>query len=163
MITLYQPSPSWGLPNMSPFCVKMETYLRMAKIEYKTVPGFPLKGPKGRIPWIKLDGRKIGDTAMIIEELKLKFGDPLDGALTPGQKAQSLALRSLVEDRLYFAAASLRWADDASWVHVKKVLSPIMPPLIGGLILGKIRKSFLSDLSVQGIGDHSRPEIREER
>lgn len=30
MIKLHQLAPAFGLPNASPFCMKVETYLRMA-------------------------------------------------------------------------------------------------------------------------------------
>ena len=37
MIKLYQFKRTFGLPNMSPFCMKVETWLRMAGLEYETV------------------------------------------------------------------------------------------------------------------------------
>ena len=37
MIKLYQFAPAFGLPNASPFCMKMETYLRMAGLPYELV------------------------------------------------------------------------------------------------------------------------------
>jgi hypothetical protein len=40
MIKLYQFNPVWGLPNASPFCMKLETYSFLANI---LVP--PLKSP----------------------------------------------------------------------------------------------------------------------
>lgn len=70
MIQLYQAPPVWGLPNMSPFCVKLETYLRMAKIEYEK-PKFDFsKAPKGKIPFVGIDGKCIRDSGLIIQELK---------------------------------------------------------------------------------------------
>ena len=38
MITLHQPPRAWGMPNVSPFCVKLETYLRMTGVEYQVAP-----------------------------------------------------------------------------------------------------------------------------
>lgn len=35
MLTLYQFEPAWGLPNASPFCMKLETYFRMANLDYQ--------------------------------------------------------------------------------------------------------------------------------
>lgn len=39
MIKLYQFSPAWGLPNPSPFCMKVETYLRMTGLPYEAING----------------------------------------------------------------------------------------------------------------------------
>jgi len=44
MIKLYQFHPAWGLPNPSPFCMKVETYLRMA--------GLPYEGVNGAVPFL---------------------------------------------------------------------------------------------------------------
>jgi hypothetical protein len=37
MITLYQFPPAWGVLNPSPFCMKVEMYLRMVELPSATV------------------------------------------------------------------------------------------------------------------------------
>jgi hypothetical protein len=50
MITLYNFGPAFGLPDPSPFVMKVETLLKMAKLPYRTdATGFA-KAPKGKIP-----------------------------------------------------------------------------------------------------------------
>ena len=38
MIQLYQFEPAFGLPNASPFCMKVETWLRMAALPFEVPP-----------------------------------------------------------------------------------------------------------------------------
>ena len=58
MITLHQFPSAWGLPNASPFCMKVETYLRMCNLPYTTVNVLnPAKGPKGKLPYITRRGQ----------------------------------------------------------------------------------------------------------
>jgi glutathione S-transferase len=159
MITLYQPPAVWGLPSMSPFCVKLETYLRMTGVEYKTSPANFLKAPNGRIPYVKIDGSYLGDTTLIIERLKKEYGDSLDSKLTPSQKAQGLLLRRFFEEHLYFGGAFLRWSNEDSWKHVRDVLKPLMPPVVGGMVLRKVRKDFLRELKTQGLAEHPTEQI----
>ncbi len=159
MITLFQPPPAWGLPSMSPFCVKLETYLRMAKFEYKGAAGNPMVAPKGKIPFVEIDGQRIGDSELIIEELIKRHGDRLDAHLTPKERVEVLAMRRLVEDHFYFAAAWLRWTTPESWSYVHDYFKPMLPPVIGGLILKKLRKNFVKALYLQGTGRHTRNEI----
>ena len=42
MLILYQFERTWGNPNLSHFCCKTETYLRMAGIEYGIKTTLPL-------------------------------------------------------------------------------------------------------------------------
>ena len=53
MIKLYQFEPAFGLANASPFCMKLETYLRMAALPFE-IPCASLrhlqKAPKGKMP-----------------------------------------------------------------------------------------------------------------
>lgn len=37
MITLYTALSLWGLPSISPVCMELETWLRMAKLPYNTI------------------------------------------------------------------------------------------------------------------------------
>ncbi len=52
-IKLFQFPRMFGIPNLSPFCCKMETWLRIAGIPYEVVDTpDPRKGPKGKLPFI---------------------------------------------------------------------------------------------------------------
>ena len=134
----------------------------MAKIEYKLKGGLPASGPKGRIPYIKFEnGEKLGDTNAIIAELKKRNGDVLNASLTQEQKAVHLAFRSLLEDRLYYMMGYLRWKEEESWKHVKKIFQPFMPPVVGGIILSRIRKTFLEDFSIPLVTENSKEDIYE--
>ena len=161
MLSLHQPPPAWGLPNMSPFCVKLETYLKMAQIPYEKKPGSPMNAPQGKIPFIKDDGVKMGDSGFIIDYLVKKHGDKLDSHLTPEQKARALSLRRQIEEHTYFATAWLRWHDADSWKYVEEFFLGLMPPVLGRFILKGLRKKFLRQIAGQGIGRHSRSEIIE--
>lgn len=160
-VKLYQPPrPGWGrIPNMSPFCVKLETYLKAAKIPYTVHGGNPMRAPKGKIPFVVVDGKKMGDSGLIIEELKRLYGDPLDAHLTNDQRAIGHALRRMIEESTYFAFAYRRWANPVSFAYVEALFKPLLPSLAGGFILKKLRKSFLQRMHGQGIAKHSDKEI----
>ncbi|MBC7944174.1 MAG: glutathione S-transferase N-terminal domain-containing protein, partial [Burkholderiales bacterium] len=83
MIKLYQFEPAFGLPNASPFCMKLETYLRMAGLPFEIAPNANImKAPKGKMPYIEDNGRAIADSSLIIEYLRKTYGDRLDAKLT---------------------------------------------------------------------------------
>ena len=44
MIKLYQLAPAWDVQNLSPFCLKVETYLRMAGLPYEVAHAIPPQG-----------------------------------------------------------------------------------------------------------------------
>ena len=56
MIKLMQFPRMFGLPNPSPFCIKVEVLLKMAGLAYECeFVANPGKGPKGKLPAIKDD------------------------------------------------------------------------------------------------------------
>ena len=74
MITLCQFHRIWGLPNASPFCMKVETYLRMIKLPYDVrFISNPQQASKGKLPYIQIDGKNHPDSEFIIDELKYRF------------------------------------------------------------------------------------------
>ena len=50
MITLYNFGPAFGLPDPSPFVMKVEVLLKMAKLPYQTDSAGFSKAPKGKDP-----------------------------------------------------------------------------------------------------------------
>jgi len=160
MIRLHQYPPMFGIPNPSPFCMKLETWMRMAGMPFEIVPVTdPRKGPKGKVPWIEDQGRSIADSALIIEYLASTYGDPLRGDLDAEARATALALRRLIEEHLYWAIAYGRFLDDEIWPSTKTQFLAGFPapfrPLVGRLV----RKTIARSLHLQGLGRHSQEDI----
>ncbi len=102
MVILYQLERTWGIPNLSHFCCKTETYLRMADIEYAVKATLPLFAPKGKVPYIEDGDLKLADSRFIVRHLKAQYKD-LDEDLTSAESALSLAMQRLLEEHLFWA------------------------------------------------------------
>ncbi len=160
VITLYQPPPAWGLPSLSPFCTKVETYLRMVDLPYRTRGGDPRKHPKGKLPWIDDDGRTISDSSDILDHLNARLGDPLDGALDHSQRALAHLARRTVEEHLYWCLVYARWVDPGGFSFTREAFEKLLPPVIGKLLVHQvIRKKIVGALHGQGLGRHARADI----
>ena len=160
MIKLYQFKPAFGLPNASPFCMKVETYLRMAGLPYECVNGADLrKAPKGKLPYIEDGGRRIGDSGFIIDYLVQTYGDKLDEYLNQNQRAQALAIRRMIEENLYWAAIYTRWIEDAGFAFTRAAFFDEMPPLLKQLVPHLARRAMRREMLGHGMGRHSRDDI----
>src|SRR5258708_14624876 len=93
-IKLFQFPRMFAIPNLSPFCCKLETWLRIARIPYEVVDTpDPSKGPKGKLPFIEDDGVRIADSSCIIDHLaRTRDVDP-DARLDAGQRAIALLVQ----------------------------------------------------------------------
>ena len=160
-LKLFQPRRAFGLPNPSAFCVKLETYLRMAKLDYEVAVGDPRDAPKGKVPWIDDNGHVLGDSTFIINCLKQKHGDPLDGGLTSRQQATGHAIQKMIEDSLYFVSSYSKWVDDDGFAIYSAELFAGMPPEQLEYVPPMVRKRAIEKLHAQGIARHSRDEVHE--
>lgn len=160
MIVLRQFPPAFGLPNSSPFCFKVETYLRMAGLPYEVKVGDPRKAPKGKLPVIEDDGVVISDSHHILQHLEKTKGKPLDEGLTPEQKAQMHVLRRTFEDGYYWPGVYTRWGELDGFAAINEaILQPVLPPIVRSIAPGFIRKAVMKQMHAQGIGRHAREEI----
>ena len=160
MITLHQYRPAFGLPNPSPFCMKVETYLRMARIEFRLDnDASPMRAPRKKLPFIDDDGRVIADSALIIEHLKATRGDPLDGHLTAGQRSLALAFRRLIEEHLYWCGIYSRFVEDAGWALIRPAFFGGLPPLVCSILPPIARRMMAREAWQQGVGRHGAEEV----
>ncbi len=158
-ITLYQFPLVWGR-NVSPFTLKLETWLKLTGIPYETVAvRNPGKGPKGKLPYIRDGDVVIGDSGLIIEHLKRTRGVDLDAGLDPLERADALAFQRLLEDHLYFILAYSRWIDPDGWRATAPALFGSIPPGPRQIVAAMIRRRVTRDLKGQGVGRHSRDEL----
>lgn len=161
MLILYQFQRTWGNPNLSHFCCKTETYLRMAEIEYDIKTTLPLSAPKGKLPYIKDGDLKLADSRFIIRHLKTRYKD-LDKGLNPSESALSLAMQRLIEEHLFWVTMYSRWQyTDANWQVNKKAIFGVLPPVIRDVAALVYRYKIGRQIYGHGIGRHKPEEIFE--
>lgn len=162
MIKLYQFEPAFGLPNASPFCMNLETYLRMSKLPFELVP-FCLdqlkNAPKGKMPYIEDGGKPLADTTFIIDYLKQRYGDSLDAGLSPAETATALAFQRLLEENLYWAVVHSRWVDPAGWALTKAAFFSKLPLPLKWIVPPLARRGLIKEMHGQGMGRHLESEI----
>ncbi len=151
MVELHQFRPFWGLPNASPFCMKVETYLRFRRIPYKVVPSGPRKSPTGRIPFIVEDGRSITDSEAIIAHFEQREAVRLDDGLSEADLALAFFVREGVEERLYWQVTYMRWGDPAGWAVFRPDLVKYLPLGMRGPVLFLLRRMLLRQMRQQGL------------
>jgi glutathione S-transferase len=160
MIQLHQFAPTWGV-SASPFCLKLETYMRMAEIPHEVVVGDLAKAPKGKLPYIVDNGKTIGDSNLIIEYLKQTYGDKLDRDLSKPERAIALAISRLLEENLYWVMVYSRWQEPQNWLKTKAAYFEYLPLPLRWFVPDLARKSTLACLAGHGMGKHSASEIYE--
>jgi glutathione S-transferase len=159
-LIVHQLPGAWGLPSISPFCLKIDTYLRIVEIPFRTiVDATPFGGPKGKAPWIEHEGRKIGDSGFIIEYLEGRFGCNPNAALSASERAVACALRRLIEENLYWALVYDRWIADENWRSFRDVVLGKIPVPLRQFIAPLARRGVRRQLKGHGIGLHSPDEI----
>ena len=120
-LEVHQFAPALGLPNASPFCMKLETYLRMAGLPYRLVNSGDVLGAPKREACSSHRRRRHARRGhdFIIDYLKGRYGDPLDAHLSPFERAQATAFQRLFEENLYWVLIHMRWAEAAGWARTR--------------------------------------------
>ena len=159
LILHFPPGRPWGMPNMSPFCSKLECYLRMAEIPYTIQVAKFRKAPKGKIPFATLDGSLIGDSQLIIEQLERRAGAAaLDVDLAPRDRAIGHAAQRMLDEAFYFVIVYLRWAHDTGYALLAPEFKKLLPRMLR-VVLPLIRRDVRKSLYRQGTGRHSYDEV----
>ena len=147
---------AFGMRNISPFCLKMEMLL--AQLELPFTLGFeadPRKAPKGKLPYLIADGKKIADSELIAGYLDELTNGGVYGSLSPVQLAQGRAITRMVEDHLYWIMVASRWLDDAWWPNIVEGFFGIAPKLVRPLVAGGARKQVRRNYEGHGLGRHT--------
>jgi glutathione S-transferase len=102
-IKLFQFPRRFGIPNVSPFCCKLETWLRIARIPYEVVDTpDPRTGPKGKLPFIEDAGVRIADSSLIVDHLVRTRGVDPDARLDASQREIALLVQRTLEEHYAF-------------------------------------------------------------
>jgi glutathione S-transferase len=158
-VKLFQLPGAWGAPSVSPFCIKLETYLRLAKVPFESRNGAPMQSPNGKVPWGDIDGTVVADSQRVIEHLATHHGVDLDQRLSESEKRRSHALRRILEASTYFGLCWIRWVDEEGFAAYKPVLLKMAPPVLNHLVLPLLRRGVKKQVMAQGTGLLSEQEV----
>ncbi|MEP0707735.1 glutathione S-transferase family protein [Parvibaculum sp.] len=154
------PASLKGTPNPSSFCLKLEAALRLAGVPHElSYETDPRKAPKGKLPFIEFEGKRIGDSALILNHLKETLGVDLDRGLSDAERAQSHMLQRMLDERLYWVIVHNRWIEEANWPTVKALFFGGLPFPLSAIVPRMARKSVRAALTAHGIGRHAAEEI----
>ena len=98
VVYLYQFPLCPSVRTISPFALKLETWLRLSGIKYENVFSMKFHPKTGLIPYIELNGESFSDSNIIIEKLKKEFSVRVDENLSAEELAMSHAVTSMVEN-----------------------------------------------------------------
>ena len=138
MITIYQYMPGWTVPCISPYVTKVFYYAAMAGLEYQgkraDLTALDRDTPHGKLPVVVCDdGTTIADSTEIIEQLKTKYGNPLDASAPPEELAQMHAWSRMIDEHMYWVAViQPRWRETANWEAYLRIIAgggDVPPPL----------------------------------
>ncbi len=158
-VTLVQFPRFFGVPNASPFCVKLELWLRLAGIDYTVEEKImPTSAPKKKIPYIVENDAPMGDSNLIMEHLSRMRGVDLDQGLSDVERAQDRALWAMLDERLYWYIVFDRWLGEG-WPQVERAFFGRMLPVVRPLMARFARRAVRRQLWEQGTGRHTEAEV----
>jgi len=97
MVYLCQFPCSPKMRSISPFALKLETWLRLTGIKYTNVYTTTFSKSTRMIPFIELNGQEFTDTSVIINKFKEMFRVNPDEMLTPEQRALGHTIKRMAE------------------------------------------------------------------
>lgn len=158
VVYLVQVNVAKEVRTISPFALKLETWLRLAKIPYENV--YSLKpGSKGQTPYIEFNGVEIPDTNLIMRFLNEKFpAKNPDASFGEGPLARAHAVRVMMENHTAFYG--FYWRYTRHYTEIMGLVDLTSLPRWMKL-LGKITMSCMIRLRfhLHGISRHSYEEM----
>lgn len=155
-IVLYTLGDAFGMRNVSPFCFKVEMALKFLDMPFEMrVENNPRKAPKGKLPFMDIDGTRFADSEVILAELDRLSGGKLFGQLDARSQALGLGLTRLAEEHLYWFIVASRWLDPEWFPNVVEGFFHIAPAPVRPLVASIARRQVRQTLHLHGLGRHS--------
>ncbi|KAL9961731.1 hypothetical protein ACROYT_G030734 [Oculina patagonica] len=143
--------------SVSPPCLKLETFLRMAKIPYKNEYGFKFS-KKGKMPWIEFNGQEVADSNFCIQFLKKELQVDIDSHLSAREKAIAHSVRTMLEENTFWTMIYCRWCSDYAPMFREKLFPKLFLP-VKYLVFKIFQRRYRKYMWSHGIGRHSEQDL----
>lgn len=111
MIVLHGTVPAFGVPQASPFAMKVELLLKLSGLPYQVVQADIRAAPRGKIPWIVDEEAVVSDSRMIKTYLETRYDIDFTNDYSARALAHGLAIERMLEDHLYPLLNEERWTN----------------------------------------------------
>jgi len=166
VVYLYSDARTPQIPSTSPFCLKLESWLKLNNIKYENVDHkCKFRSKRGLLPFVELNGEEIADTAHIIDVLAKKFDKPMPLELAGEQKNIAHAMTTMVENHLHWIIAQWQSRDIENMLKGYKMdlAALIGTKLPAGLMNFYFKHAVLRKMAkkvkAQGLGASSNEEM----
>ncbi|TMS34652.1 hypothetical protein L596_002197 [Steinernema carpocapsae] len=150
VVYLYQFPRSPVVPNLSPFCLKVETWLRAHDITYEVVATNTMRSSNGLLPFVELNGKQIADSQMIIIELEKQF--KVQSKLSKEQEGISRAVDRLVDGNTFYAIIYSKIVENGHKLLSQEVSGFPIPGFLTGILGYLFGQKILARIHAHGIG-----------
>ncbi len=152
---------AFEMRNVSPFCLKIEMLMHSLDIPFEIDERpDPRKAPKGKLPYLEVDGKRLADSDLITQYLDQITQGKVFAGISAKDSAYGVALTRLAEDHLYWIMVASRWLDDDWFPNVVDGFFQIAPALVRGLVANGARRQVQKTYDLQGLGRHTLEEQR---
>lgn len=167
-IYLYQFPRALVLPSLSPYSIKLETWFRMANLDYVNVdmPSeiYTLRSKEGTLPFVELDGVEYDDSDFIIRDMtRIKDKQSMTAHLDASELGILRAVDKLVENSAFLAYGYFRYTQHFDTLFGPKVCDfsrlPAFQRLMFQLSRPFMKMGISKAFKAMPIGKHPENEI----
>uniref|UniRef100_A0A7E4WD48 GST C-terminal domain-containing protein n=1 Tax=Panagrellus redivivus TaxID=6233 RepID=A0A7E4WD48_PANRE len=155
VVYLFQFKRSPNLPNVSPYCIKIESFLRAHNIEYEVIGDNFQRSSKGLLPFIELNGEEIADSELILPALIKKF--KIQKNLTAERKAALRGFGRTFDLEIYLINLKYKSAVPEFLQYCVDGI----PSFVFPILLPYLNYAFNKKINASGYGAHTPLELTE--
>jgi len=159
VVYLYQFHRSPTVPNLSPFCVKIETWLRVHKLAHEVIGSYFNRSQNGLVPFVEINGRQIADSQLILFELQKHFG--IKEAESPGRVGISRIVDRMIEGSTFYALQYTRICKNTAQFLEKRNFGREIPAILRTMAVPYFRNRLKTRIDSQGYGKFAEVDVEE--
>ena len=145
----------FGLPTVGPFALKLLAWLNLAGIPYSQHHvDDSRKGPKGKSPWVEIDGEPVADSGVIIETLAKRHGFDIDASLDPVARADARMWSLTFEEHFHQVLEWELFGVPAGNAYIETTIRRDVPAVMVPIVSTMLRRHFLRQLWARGVSRH---------
>jgi glutathione S-transferase len=156
VVYLYQfPRPKCTA-NTLPYCLKLETFLRIHDIPHEVIETFTGRSSEGKLPFAEFNGEHLPDSQLIIQRLTKHF--KVDKEQSAENRARIRFITRTIDGGTFYAILYNKLGTNTA-DFIAAAISGYAPTMIANLLSPLVYSKVWSILNTEGTGRHTQEEV----